>query len=100
MAQRKKRNPLILRTISNHLAEKPFKLSVKEIANILYAISVLNYPDEILLQKSSEDLLHNICDDTSPNVIKSILTSLGHLKYKNTRKKSLLFIVVYYLSSL
>jgi hypothetical protein len=68
------------------MARKTEKLNVKECADMLYAMATLNFPDDLLLEKTCDDLRECVASNQKPAVIGSILTSLGLLRYKNTGK--------------
>lgn len=53
---------------------------------MLYAMATLNFPDDLLLEKTCDDLRECVAGNQKPAVIGSILTSLGLLRYKNTGK--------------
>jgi hypothetical protein len=68
------------------MARKTEKLNIKECADLLYAMATLNFPDDLLLEKTCDDLRECVASNEKPAVIGSILTSLGLLRYKNTGK--------------
>lgn len=84
LAMKKRRSVPLLRSLSFNISQNNNKLDVKQGADILYALATLNYPDELLLEKVSEELnaCIPVCKKTS--VIGSISTSLGILRYKDT----------------
>lgn len=53
---------------------------------MLYAMATLNFPDDLLLEKTCGDLRECVASNQKPAVIGSILTSLGLLRYRNTGK--------------
>ena len=90
LGQKQRRSTPLLRSLAFNLARQTDKLNIKECADLLYAMAVLNFPDELLLEKTCADLCESVVSNQKPAVIGSILTSLGLLKYKNTGKIILL----------
>jgi hypothetical protein len=68
------------------MARQTEKLNVKNCADLLYAMAMLNFPDDMLLEKTCDNLCECVAFNQKPAVIGSILTSLGLLRYKNTGK--------------
>jgi hypothetical protein len=66
------------------VARQTEKLNIKNCADLLYAMAALNFPDDLLLEKTCADLCKCVASNQKPAVIGSILTSLGLLRYKNT----------------
>lgn len=87
LSLKKRRSTLLLRTISFNITRSTHKLNVKQCSDLLYAMAILNFPDENLLARIANDIcinLQNIRDKSS--IIGSILTSCGLIKYKNPGK--------------
>jgi len=84
LAQKQRRSTPLLRSLAFNMARQTEKLNVKNCADLLYAMAVLNFPDDMLLEKTCEDLCECVTSNQKPAVIGSILTSLGLLRYKNT----------------
>lgn len=83
LAQKQRRSTPLLRSLAFNMARQTEKLNVKDCADLLYAMAVLNFPDDMLLEKTCEDLCECVTSNQKPAVIGSILTSLGLLRYKN-----------------
>lgn len=86
LAQKQRRSTPLLRSLAFNMARQTEKLNVKNCADLLYAMAVLNFPDDMLLEKTCEDLCECVTSNQKPAVIGSILTSLGLLRYKNKGK--------------
>lgn len=86
LSAKKRRSPLLLRTLAFNIAGSADKLNLKHSSDLLYSMSSLNFFDENLLSKISLDVCNEI--ESEPEVktsavIGSILMSLGLLKYKS-----------------
>lgn len=86
LAQKQRRSTPLLRSLAFNMARQTEKLNVKSCADLLYAMAMLNFPDDVLLQKTCENLCECVASNQKPAVIGSILTSLGLLRYKNAGK--------------
>lgn len=84
LAQKQRRSTPLLRSLAFNMARQTEKLNIKECADLLYAMATLNFPDDLLLEKTCDDLRECVASTQKPAVIGSILTSLGLLRYKNT----------------
>ncbi|PSN58393.1 hypothetical protein C0J52_02817 [Blattella germanica] len=84
LAQKQRRSTPLLRSLAFNMARQTEKLNIKDCADLLYAMAVLNFPDELLLEKACGDLCECVESNKKPAVIGSILTSLGLLRYKHT----------------
>lgn len=78
-----KRNTPLLKMLSYNIVKYNTALDVKQCATLLYSMAVLNFPDKILLEKITSDLLGCISENNNCAINKSIITSLGFLRYKN-----------------
>lgn len=78
-----KRHTPLLRMLSYNIVKYNITLSMKQSAALLYSMAILNFPDKILLEKITSDLLKCIPKGTNVGTNRSILTSLGFLRYKN-----------------
>lgn len=86
LAQKQRRSTPLLRSLAFNLARQTEKFNIKDCADLLYAMATLNFPDDLLLEKTCGDLCECVESNHRPAVIGSILTSLGLLRYKNTGK--------------
>ncbi|KDR07530.1 protein TBRG4 [Zootermopsis nevadensis] len=84
LAQKQRRSTPLLRSLAFNLARQREKFNIKDCADLLYAMATLNFPDDLLLEKTCGDLCECVESNHRPAVIGSILTSLGLLRYKNT----------------
>ncbi|XP_014280200.1 FAST kinase domain-containing protein 4 isoform X2 [Halyomorpha halys] len=84
LSAKKRRSLPLLRSLAFHIGRIPSKLDVKQSADILYALSSLNFPDEVLLEKVCHDLVESLPVCQKSAVFGSICTSLGLLKYKDS----------------
>lgn len=79
-----KRNTPLLKMLSYNIVKYNIALDLKQCATLLYSMAVLNFPDKVLLEKITSDLLTCIPESNNAAINKSIITSLGFLRYKNT----------------
>lgn len=84
LSAKKRRSLPLLRSLAFHIGRIPSKLDVKQSADILYALSSLNFPDEVLLEKVCHDLVESLPLCQKSAVFGSICTSLGLMKYKDS----------------
>ncbi|KAM0735946.1 FAST kinase domain-containing protein 4 [Formica fusca] len=83
LREKGKRHTPLLRMLSYNIVKYNITLTMKQSANLLYSMAVLNFPDKILLEKIASDLLECIPKSTNAVTNTSIITSLGFLRYKN-----------------
>ncbi|XP_060524160.1 uncharacterized protein LOC132700689 [Cylas formicarius] len=85
LSMKRRRPSLLLRALAYNMTSSPQALNIKECSDLLFAMSTLHFIDENLLAKIAGDavaaLQHGILKTSS--VVGSMLTSLGHLRYKN-----------------
>lgn len=81
---KQKRSLTLLRSLVYNITENPEDLNVKQCADVLYSLASLNYPDEVLMCRVTADLYKCIETTERPSVIKSIIQSIGMLKYRDT----------------
>lgn len=84
LAMKQKRSLTLLRSLVYNITENPEDLNVKQCADVLYSLASLNYPDEVLMCRVTADLYKCIETTERPSVIKSIIQSIGMLKYRDT----------------
>lgn len=72
-----------MRSLAFNIGRSSEKMDIKQCADILYALAVLNFPDEVLLEKVSADLRSTLITNDRTSVIGSILTSIGILRYRD-----------------
>lgn len=73
-----------MRSLAFNIGRCSEKLDIKQCADVLYALAVLNFPDEVLLEKVSADLRSVLSTNDRISVIGSILTSIGILRFRDT----------------
>lgn len=83
LGAKKKRSTSLMRSLAFNIGRCSDKLDIKQCSDILYALAVLNFPDEVLLEKVGVDLRSAIPTNNRPTVIGSILTSIGILRYRD-----------------
>lgn len=82
-AKRKRSTPL-LRSLAFNIGKSTERLNLKEGADVFYATALLNFPDEVLLEKVAADMCDSIPANDKPAVIGSLAFSMGILRYKNS----------------
>ncbi|XP_030756831.1 FAST kinase domain-containing protein 3, mitochondrial [Sitophilus oryzae] len=84
LSARRRRSPLLLRTIAYNVTASQDILNIKQCADLFYSISVLNYYDENLFERVGSNIITALQEQISKSaVVGSILTSIGLLKYKS-----------------
>lgn len=83
LAEQKLRATHLLRALAYHISKHQQKLSIKHMSNMVHAMNVLNFPDVVLLQRISTDLLPEIYSITKASMISSFLTAFGQLRWKH-----------------
>lgn len=90
LSQKKRRSTLLLRALAYNITGSSDRLDLKQSADLLFSMSCLNFPDENLLSKISNDISTELRADIKKSAaIGSILTSIGLMKYKNIGNKNL-----------
>lgn len=84
LAAKKRRSLPLLRSLAFNISSSSDKVDIKQSADILYASAILNFHDEVLLEKICSDLYECIPQNKKRAVIHSIVTSIGILKYRDT----------------
>lgn len=72
-----------MRSLAFNIGRCSEKMDIKQCADVLYALAVLNFPDEVLLEKVGADLCNVLPSNERFSVIGSILTSIGILRYRD-----------------
>ncbi|KAF2900520.1 hypothetical protein ILUMI_05669 [Ignelater luminosus] len=84
LASKKRRSTPLLRSLAFNITRSMEQLDLKQSADLMYSMAMLNFIDENLLQKVCTDVCAALLESVkSSAVIGSILTSLGHLRYKD-----------------
>lgn len=90
LSLKRRRSIMLLRSLSYNITKHSDKLDLKQCADLLFSMAVLNFPDVNLLERVKLDICSNIeISSKRSAVVGSILTSLGLLKYKDTGEKQL-----------
>lgn len=85
LAQRKRRSTPILRSLAFNLINSNEKLDLKQSADILFASAALNFQDIDLTARVLKDVKESFSTEIEKSsAVGSIMTSLGHLKYRDT----------------
>lgn len=84
LGAKKKRSTTLMRSLAFNIGRCSDKMDIKQCADVLYALAVLNFPDEVLLEKVGADLRDVIPKNDRGSVIGSILTSIGMLRYRDS----------------
>ncbi|EGI57960.1 PREDICTED: protein TBRG4 [Acromyrmex echinatior] len=84
LREQRDRNTPLLKMLSYNIVKYNVTLTLNQCATLLYSMAILNFPDKVLLEKIASDLLKYIPKNRNAALNKSIITSLGFLRYKNT----------------
>lgn len=84
LAQRKRRSTPLLRSLAFNISSTTEQLDLKQCADVLYAMAMLNFQDSVLAAKICADIQIALPKNVEKSaVVGSILTSLGILKYRD-----------------
>ena len=83
LAYKKQRSLTLLRSLSFNITKKPDVLHMKQISDLMFSMANLNFYDENLLARLSNDIQKVLHDGEEKKFVVSIATSLGFLKYKD-----------------
>lgn len=87
LAQKKRRSTPLMRSIAYNISSNPNPLDLKQCADLLYAMAVLNFPDSVLISRISIDVQNGLSKNVDkPAAVGSIITSLGLLKFRDAGK--------------
>lgn len=87
LAQKKRRSTPLLRSLAYHISKNSTKLDLKQNGDLLYSMTVLNFPEPVLLERISNDVVETLSMNKDRSaVVGSILTSIGLMKYKDIGK--------------
>lgn len=88
LAAKKRRSTPLLRSLAYHISSSSETLDLKQCADLLYGMAMLNFPDSVLIARVGIDIQNGLAENKSkPAVIGSIVTSLGLLKFLNAGKQ-------------
>lgn len=89
LAQKKRRSTPLLRSLAYNISNNSEQLDLKQCADLMYAMAVLNFPDTVLIGRISMDVQTGLAQNKDkPAAVGSIITSLGLLKYRDAGKLS------------
>ncbi|XP_058803570.1 uncharacterized protein LOC131671287 [Phymastichus coffea] len=91
LANRHKRVTPTLKLLAQKISLSDDILNIKQLSDILYSMAILNFYDEMLLKKVCIELSKLVPKTDSAAVIRSLLKSLGILRYRNEALLDLLF---------
>lgn len=83
LAYKKQRSLTLLRSLSFNITKKPDELHMKHCSDLMFSMANLNFYDENLLTRLSNDIQKVLHDNVEKKFVVSIATSLGFLKYKD-----------------
>lgn len=87
LAQKKRRSTPLLRSLAYNISSNSAPLDLKQCADLLFAMAVLNFPDTVLIGRISMDVQNGLQENKDkPAAVGSIITSLGLLKYRDAGK--------------
>lgn len=87
LAQRKRRSTPLLRSLAFNISSSSDQLDLKQAADVLYAMSTLNFQDSVLGAKVCADVQTALPKNTERSaVVGSVLTSLGIMRYRDLGK--------------
>lgn len=87
LAQKKRRSTPLLRSLAYNISNNSEQLDLKQCADLMYAMAVLNFPDTVLIGRISMDVQSGLAQNKDkPAAVGSIITSLGLLKYRDAGK--------------
>ncbi|XP_030573812.1 FAST kinase domain-containing protein 4 [Drosophila novamexicana] len=84
LAQRKRRSTPLLRSLAFNISSASEQLDLKQAADVLYAMSTLNFQDSVLGAKVCADVQAALPKNSEKSaVVGSVLTSLGIMRYRD-----------------
>ncbi|EDV94306.1 FAST kinase domain-containing protein 4 [Drosophila grimshawi] len=84
LAQRKRRSTPLLRSLAFNISSSSEQLDLKQSADVLYAMSTLNFQDSVLGAKVCADVQAALPKNSEKSsVVGSVLTSLGIMRYRD-----------------
>lgn len=84
LARKKSRSIVVLKALASTISSHPDKMNLKECSDLLFAMTSLNFIDEMLLSRISLDIERSLDKNMQKSaVVGSIVTSMGFLKFKD-----------------
>lgn len=94
LSHKKRRSTPLLRALAYNISRSAEKLDLKQSADLLYSMTLLNFPEPVLLERIGNDIIEMLnTNDDRTAVIGSILTSIGLMRYKEPGKTTFKFMV-------
>lgn len=85
LAAKKRRSTPLLRSLAYNISSNSERLDLKQCADVLYAMAVLNFSDSVLIARIGMDIQSGLAENIDkPAVVGSIVTSLGLLKFRDS----------------
>ena len=84
LGRKKRRNVPLLKSITFYLTKHRNMLNIKEVSDCLFALKQLSFKDHATLERLCVQLESLIDETQSSAVLRSVLISLGQLKYLHT----------------
>lgn len=83
LSKKQRRSTSLLRTLAYNISSHQNQLNLKECGDVLFAMSTLSFHDIILLTRINSDIQVALKKNVKAAPVGSIITSLGHLKYRD-----------------
>jgi len=83
-AKHNSRNKPVILSLSYHIAKNKNLLDIKQIADVLFAYKSLSFKDQVTIERISSQLENLIKENDNLAVTRSILSSLGKLKFASS----------------
>jgi len=81
MGKKKRRNVPLLKSLSFYICKNKNMLDVKQISDCLFSFNLLSFKEKNVVESLCNELVSKISSVESSAVLRSILTSLGQIKY-------------------
>jgi len=81
LGRKKRRNVVLIKAITFYLTKHRNLLDIKQLSDSLFALNVLSFKDQTILDRLCEEIETKIAGTENPAVLRSILTSLGQLRF-------------------
>jgi len=83
LGRKRRRNLALIRALTFYIVKFKENLDLKYLSDTIFALNQLSFKDQSLLERLSEKLPEKIKECENRAVIRSLLTSLGQLRYSN-----------------
>ena len=81
LGKKRRRNVPLLKTISFYICKHKNMLDVKQISDCLFSFNQLSFKDKNVVESLCNELVTKVPEVAASAVLRSILMSLGQLKY-------------------